>query len=377
MILSDTEIALLSTAGSLAPSGGNAQPWLVDIDRNIFKICLDPKFLRIAPYTYITGGIFSLGMFCENICIASNALGLEYTLTISDAKEPEDFRVIFEYTQRNAAATPSSDSLMPFLSRRVSNRKLHQGGTIASESIKNLESSFIGVDTPCLLTLIAEEQSKKKVVEYLAESEAIRMKNTGLFSAMLDEIRWNNQQAEQTKDGIDVATLELSKADLLPLRIINKYPFFTKILPNAVFKPLVRKYMLSSSHIGCITITEDITYKNLFMAGRASQKLWLLATKLDIALHPWTSFPFMNLEANHSGCLNKQEQLKIKYLYGDLQKNIYNNANRFPIFIFRLFKSDAPSARALRRDWKSYTCVHSNEPQNKTIKTTDCQLDMC
>jgi len=358
MILSDTEIALLSTAGSLAPSGGNAQPWLVDIDRNIFKICLDPKFLRTAPYTYITGGIFSLGMFCENICIASNTLGLEYTITISDAKKPEGFQVILEYTQRNAGDHSStSDSLMPFLSRRVSNRKLHQGGTIASESIKNLESFFMDEDAPCLLTLIDEEQSKKEIVEYLAEAEAIRMKNTVLFSAMLDEIRWNNKQAEQTKDGIDVATLELSEADLLPLRIINKYPFFTKILPNAVFKPLVRKYMLSSSHIGCVTITEDITYKNLFLAGRTSQKLWLLATKLDIALHPWTTLPFMNLEANHAAGFNKKEQLKVKSLYDNLRKNIYKDTNIFPIFIFRLFKSDAPSDRALRRDWKNHTTI--------------------
>ncbi len=377
IILSDNEIEFLSKAGSLAPSGGNSQSWVVNIDNNSLNIKLNPKHLHSVPYTYLTGNIFSLGMFAENICIASDTLGLEYILTIADTTKPEDLWIRFEYTQRNTNKHASlNDSLMPCLARRAANRKPHTGGTLSSELIRTLESSFASMDSPCLLTLFEEQSKKQSIVECLATAEAIRMKNTGLFRGMLSEIRWNNTEAEQTRDGIDVATLECSKADLLPLLIMKKLPFLTKILPSSAFKRPVRQYMLSASHIGCVTIPNPFTYKRLVLAGKASQYLWLRATQLGIALQPWTSFPFMHLQANYKGGFNEKEQSKINALYCHLQKNIYNSTDKFPIFIFRLFKANAPSARSLRRDWKSYTYLHrDNNSNNMASKNMYCPLE--
>src|SRR6185312_9252952 len=87
IILTQKEIEVLCTAGSLAPSGGNAQPWKVNVKKNKIEIQLDPKrsdsFIDVGRYA----SVFSLGCFTENFCLAADSLGLEYAMEVSNFKD--------------------------------------------------------------------------------------------------------------------------------------------------------------------------------------------------------------------------------------------------------------------------------------------------
>lgn len=360
MELSNREVEILCEAGGLAPSGGNAQPWLVEIRQNILSIKLNSSLLSTAPHTYLLGGIFSLGMLAENICVASETLGLAYTLNFLNPTEPNQPFAAFQYTHRdeNAPKTELS-SLFHFLDSRLTNRKRHNGSNISVEAIDALQESIDQSYTDCSLNVSSDKNHREKVVDILAEAEAARLRNDSLFYAMLEEIRWNAIEAEQSKDGIDIQTLELSKQDLLSLRLLSKYHFLRKILPVPALKTMTKKYMLSASHIGCIAIHREVNHKNLFMAGRASQRLWLSATKLDLALHPWTSLPFMAFEVMEGGnSFNKKEKAHIIHLYKNLCSEFSLENDFFPVFVFRLFKASTPTVRAIRQPWKNYTsCI--------------------
>ncbi len=361
MILSDAEIERLSIAGASAPSAGNAQPWLVAIDGNTLSISLDPTFLKRASHPYIAGGVFSLGMFSENICISAEAQGLEYQLKILDPTDLQKPCAIFTFSARGKVYEDSSASLLETLiAKRSTNRKPHDGSVIPPEQIQALKDSMNDAKNTCVLGFVSEKNLKKTIVEDLATAEALRVKNDTLFHAMLEEVRWNKKEAIATKDGIDIATLELSTMDLLPFLILRKYSFLRRLLPLAAFKSLTRKYLMSSSTIGCVGVNEAITHRNLFIAGKASQRLWLIATHLGIALQPWTGLPLMTFDIeNEKSCFGRKEVSKIKFLYRRICDHFSEGKRAvFPIFIFRLFKNQSTPERALRKDWQSYTTIN-------------------
>ena len=366
MHLTIEEIAALAKAGGLAASGGNAQPWQLSVRHNILEIRLNPHFLNTKgmPYTYIVGGIFSLGMFAENICIRSESLGLSYHLTLFDQTELDKPFAIFEYTNRNKndISHLKSSSLLSTLENRATNRKLHDGTEIPQAQIDSLSKKIIPTESLCKLSFVKTKKQRKKIVDILSTSEAIRLKNTILFESMMDEIRWNSEKVRESQDGIDIDTLELSKMDNFILHFLRKHHFLTKIVPDIALKGLTKKYMMSAAYIGCMGIGAEISYKHLLIAGQTSQRLWLAANELNIAFHPWTSLPFMALDAlNPQSSFNKKEKHRISLLYQDLCEQFSRGEKIFPIFIFRLFKAPPPAVKALRKDWKSYTVLAENE----------------
>lgn len=360
MELTHQEIEALAKAGGLAPSAGNGQPWQLIAHHNLLELRLNPNFINIntIPYCYIATGIFSLGMFAENICVCSRSLGLNYHLELLEPSTFNEPFAIFEYTSRsqNDVSHAQLSPLLSTLENRVTNRKLHNGCEISPNEMSILSKSTAEEDDPCTLNFISDKKHKTKIVDLLATSEVVRLRNSSLFKSMLHEIRWDTNQAQKTKDGIDVDTLELSKIDLFFLKLLKKYNFLTKILPDIALKGLTKKYMLSSVYIGCVGVPTNMSYKNLFIAGKKSQRLWLSATELNIAFHPWTGLPFMELDAIHAKSLfNTKEKSRISLLYGGLCEQFSTNEKILPVFIFRLFKASPPSTKALRRDWTTYT----------------------
>ena len=298
MILTHQEIEILCSMGNFAPSGGNSQPWLIDVFQKKLEIRLHSSILHPStPPAYIKGSIFSLGMFAENVCIASEKLGLDYKLIIHSPDNLTDCFATFDYTGRTSVH-PDDSALYSVIKSRVTNRKGHNGENITSEQIDELQA-VSKPDDKCGLFLISDKNVKNNVIKILAKADVIRMKNKKLFHAMLDEIRWTPLQSNEAKDGIDTKTLELSGMDLFSLRLIKNYPILTKILPSKIFESSTKNYLSNSSHFGCVSLEKDIT-PNLFYCGQIAQRTWLTATKLGLSFQPWTILPFMGMDILNS-----------------------------------------------------------------------------
>lgn len=366
MKLTDQEIEELSSMGGLAPSGGNSQPWLVDIFSDTLEIRLHPNsFTASTPSAYILGNIFSLGMFAENVRISSAKLGLEYTLNIHSPTNLKDCFATFKFTSRKSDKALGIASLYNVLKLRVTNRKSHNNIIIPLEQVKELENIF-SLEQQCKLSMISVNDTKNRIAEILASADAIRMRNKKFLNAMLDEMRWTSVQSEKTEDGLDIKTLELSAMDFLALNLFKTFPFLARILPRKFLGSFTKKYLLSSSYLGCISLTSGTGYSQIFYCGQLAQRTWLVATKLGLSFHPWTILPFMGLDVSKTtDGYSKEELEEIVYLYKKLTHQFFDQTNCSPVFVFRLFKAGPPSARALRKSWKTYTNVHpESSPQS-------------
>jgi len=357
--LETNEIEKLCEAGAMAPSGGNTQPWKVLIRKNVFEIKLDPKrsdsFIDVGRYA----SIFSLGCFTENVCIVADYMGIKYELQFIDSKKNNDPFVRISFKSRQKGIT-SAKSLYPFIKKRTTNRQLYDGAIIDKNDFNSLAQILKNFDKNFRLTFVSSHEKKVKAADILGKADGIRLMNDRLFNEMMGEFRWSQKEVLKTRDGLDLKTLELpGNADKMFL-LLKKFPFARKIIPKKALERFARPLMLGCSHLCCLSFRGKPTPHTMFLAGRLIERLWLTATKLNLAIQPWTVFNFILIRATYypNSGLSRQEENESLQIGKDFRQLYKLYKTGFPLFIFRLSKAKAPSAHSLRIPWQEYTKVN-------------------
>lgn len=355
-MLNDYEIKTLCESGGLAPSGGNIQPWKVIVRKNSIELKLDPvratSFIDVGRYA----SIFSLGSFLENVCITAETLGLKYTVEYSepDTSNMPCVKIYFLDKEKNPVEHP----LYEQIARRVTNRQLSHGDVIGAPVIDDL---FEDVNKGSIVkfSAIYKKDEKETVAKILGKTDVIRLYHENLSKQMFDEIRWTQEETDKTRDGIDTDTLELPKLAVKFLYTLKKFPMIKKILPKSFFERMTHMAIMKSSQICLLSLKTELTIPCLLEAGKVLERVWLKATKLDLALQPWTVLPFMFIRARYfpGTGFNKREEEKILALGKELTVLFNLFDSDIPLFIFRISKAPSPSKRSLRLDWKTYTTI--------------------
>ena len=355
-VLTEPDVALLCEAGALAPSGGNIQPWRVQVDGNALKLALDPvrahSFLDVGHYA----SIYALGSFLENVCIASETLGLLYTLEVGPFRDLEDAFVTLTYTGR--AAEPREHPLHAQLARRCTNRQMSDGTIIQDAAIDRLKEA-LGSEEYVKLSYLVDESDRKSVANILGKADVIRTKHDVLAGQMFDELRFTSKDATQTKDGIDVDTLEMPSAAIAFVQKLRDYPTLRRVLPGKLFEGFAQEPLSKSSHVCLVSLKRSPNSVSLIEAGRAVQRLWLKATELNLAVQPMTVLPFLMLRSELFGGdgFSSKDNAMVVSLAKRLRGVFHITPDEIPLFLFRLSRASEPSQRALRRPWRDFTTL--------------------
>jgi hypothetical protein len=170
---------------------------------------------------------------------------------------------------------------------------------------------------------------------------------------IMEGFRWTPEEAGRTRDGLDVATLELSAADLAGLRILRRWPileFLRDVGGGRALESTGRKAVRASSAMGLLTVpgTDPAAYVR---GGRAMQRVWLAASALDVCVHPMANLPYMFARQERGGGegLPPAIQAEILHLRRLWSEILPVDPERGEILLFRLFRAPPPTARALRR----------------------------
>lgn len=351
MALTPEEIEGLCSAGAMAPSGANAQPWQVTIRGNRMEIGVDRQrsgdsFLDVGGY----GSLFGIGCFAENVGIAARSRGLEYQVAVHDGM------VEFVFTGRRAA---SEHELFPYLAKRVTNRRLSNGSQLAEPEIRQLAGIVAGLDTGYRVTAVSAPAGKRKVARALGLADATRMRHRLLFSEMLEEICWSAEESLARREGLDLKTLELPANTVRLLYLLRRFPRLRTLLPRARLADTARSLVLGCSHVCCLSTSSVLTPEAIVLAGRSAQRLWLDATRRDISMHPWSvsTFMLMRVEVFAGVGLSAAEKDEMAGMGRALREAFGLTPDETPVFVFRLSKAPSPTARSLRLPWQSFTTV--------------------
>ncbi len=349
--LSKDSIEHLIAAANKAPSGGNNQPWRwhyqhktlhLFLEKSVAGAYLDPDF--ISSYT-------SLGAAIENLLLSAAANGLKVEWKFTPDLLPEHV-ALFNFTT-NQAPEIKDKQLAAQINDRHTNRKIgieNLPDNADLQYLKQVAEDIEGVN----VTWLTDPEFKKTLGNISGQADLLRMFIPDAHEDFITkEMRWNQEEIEQSQDGIGINTLDLSNNDQIGLRLIKDeraVKFLNKIDGGSIFKRLATRQFQSSSAVGLITLPEASALSYL-KGGMAAEKLWLSAADLGYQIHPINVplifFYKQNFEQQNG--LSEGNGNQIITLHNQFKELFNITGNLAEVFLFRLFKAEKSERRTIRK----------------------------
>ena len=347
--LSRDKIRSIVEHGILAPSGGNCQPWrfvyrhgqivcIHDVDRS--RSFLD--FEHIASF-------LSFGAAVENMVLGATALGLGCELELFP--DAQDAQVVCRLGLLVDSAGPLDSELLDQVPQRVTNRRLGKRVEISAQHAAALVQA--ASDAGARLQILTDPDHLREIGAIVGASERLRLLHQQMHHEMMAEIRFSEKQARATRDGLDMATLELSASDAAGLRLVRSWPAMKLLARLGGGRALERpskKSMACASAAGLITVP-GTGPESYFQAGRAMQRVWLRASAKGLVFQPITPilYLFARLERGGGDGFSQQQCQVLR----DLRKRYLDlfdvSAGHAEAMLFRIAVADPPTAGSLRR----------------------------
>jgi hypothetical protein len=168
------------------------------------------------------------------------------------------------------------------------------------------------------------------------------------------ELRFNEKEVNETRDGLDIATLNLSKAEVMALKTASSrkaIEWIERIGGGEAFKKNTKKAIATSSALGIITMPFG-TNEAYLHAGEFLQKIWIASTMFEYSFQPITQYSYLMARMTHGKGIGFSESYQSKF--NDLglrfQRILPETITKEVIFIFRLAKEKDATVRSLRRN---------------------------
>lgn len=361
--LSAHEAELLATAGSRAPSGGNCQPWIFLHHKGRLFLFLD----RVRAQSVLDpGGRYawmSMGACAENVMLEAGRLGIGLRHSYAPVPGIRELIAVFE---KDGAHTPEHPTdgmtLAQAIPLRCTNRRPSEVMDLDEWKAKALVDAVASRFPLTPLTIVRDRDLIEKIGVLCGKAERIRFLNPACHRDMfVHEMRWSTEEAERTRDGIDVATLELSLTDRTGLRVAAD-PTAMSLLRNwgtgKVMEKLSSKIIRASSALAIISIP-DMTLASAYAGGRATERAWLKATALGLIAHPVGAPIFMGIHGlwDRGGTLSEQEHREAEHVLAEFRA-LLGLFGSHPFFMMRLGEAAGPTARSLRLPMDSILHIH-------------------
>ena len=350
--LSREQLIRIVAAAAAAPSGGNAQPWrfLYQAREAALHCYVVPE--RAASYLDFERRATHLafGAVAENVRLTAAQLGCPTALAVlPDASKPD--LVCSVRFGAPESSTPSCEErlLAAAIDVRVTNRKLGARAPLPDALARELTAC---VGDGASLVLFTDPQRLADYGALHGESERLRTLHPVMHSELLGELRWSRDEAERTRDGIDVATLELTPSDLAGMRVLRRRDVVATMRSIDTGQGLTRassKAFACASALGVLGVPGSDA-RAYFDAGRAMQRVWLLASARGFALQPMTAllYVFARLDVTGDGGLLEPDRSAFARLRDRYRELVPPRRGLTDVFAFRLTSGDPPGARALR-----------------------------
>ncbi len=352
--LDEAMLEELVRAAQLAPSAANEQPWRWLARSSELWLLTEERFGGRAPGYREIAPYLALGAATENLVLRAHQLGFGVRIDgFPCAGYPNRVaRFRFCRTEHGVEGLEAHvhDDLVESLEFRRTSRGRGDGTPIPPSAMARLRarlSSSRGTTAHVLATPDAIERA----ADILGRTERIRLLNPVLHQDLVEEIRWTEAEAAQTRDGLDLTTLELSPSEQAGLRLLRD-PQVPKLLARweggSALEDLTRKAVASASALALLT-APSANPGVCFDAGRALERAWLEATRLGLGVHPHTAAVFLFAGASDPRspfeARTSRELSGLREELGELFET-----SEVPLFLFRLFPGISDAKRSLRRD---------------------------
>jgi nitroreductase len=346
----------LAACACLAPSAHNTQPWSFVFapggpDRPEARLeAIHDRSRDLAALDWgSTATDVTFGAIVENVELAAAAIGLSAATTLfPDPKEPHRIASIA------LAPSPGSapvDPLWPFVTQRITNRRRDGRVRLERAQVDALVAAAQARDAD--LELVEDDAALAELGEILGEGDRITILDRALHRDFFSGFRWTPDEVARTRDGLDLDALEITPAERAGLEVLRPWRVVSTlgaIGGGRALGDMARASVASSSAIGLVTV-RGVARTDYVRGGRASQRIWLEATRRGLAIHPWTGLLhlFARLERGGGEGFDPRQRAELFTLRRRWAHLFRGGEGRGEAFLFRIAVAGPPTARALRR----------------------------
>ncbi|MDF2158612.1 Rv1355c family protein [Algoriphagus sp. CAU 1675] len=353
-LLSGEELKNLVESANQAPSGGNIQPWIWIFDkRGVLHLFHDQARSHSLLDFKGTGSLFAFGAALENLRLTAAKMGLEVEIITQIKEFGEDCIASIRFVSKSTS------------SLQVPYAELERGINIRCTSRKNppkrpldpklVEEIYAIVNSSDLiLESISENEDLETLSHAIGGMDRMRLFHEQGLKDFIAEVRWNEKEAQETKDGIDIATLELSGAERAAMGLLKDprtVRFFRKFLMGYGLTKISHQTLMSSSEVFLLQ-AKDFSVKSYLEAGKILQRIWILANLNGVSFQPVTAalFIFHKIKWDSDHGFTTEEVAMINEYKKEFNTLFNRELKNEEIFMFRLNYAGEPSMRSYRRD---------------------------
>jgi|CXWL01.1.fsa_nt_gi nitroreductase len=345
----EANIRALIEAAIQAPSGENAQPWRFRFENNALSMyhnsASDESLYNFNNYgTYVCEGAA-----VENMLVKAEAMG--HALRLEILPDPQNTFLVGRVSL-DGNTPQRSEELAKAIPTRTTNRRAYKKTPFTKEDVEALESSFAFFEGEGIRHLRITDRKKITALSKVGSSnEQIMLGNEELHGFFFSHLTWSEKEDREKKVGFYIKTLELPPPIQALFKLFKSWKVM-KVLKKVGFPKLVGKgnadTYASSAEFGIITVP-SLTPKNMILAGRAFERMWLTAESRGIRLQPLTGTIFMNFftENVREGHFSAEERA----LLAEQKKTLYAETGVTEgtiVLMYRLGYGPKASARATR-----------------------------
>lgn len=345
--LSKEVLEAVTEAGVMAPSGDNLQPWRFLWDGNCLRVLIDRSRDSSLYNVRDLASFIAIGAAIENIVIAASSRGYSMEIVVFPDGDAAD--TVASISFRDGA---EPDPLASVISERCANRRPYDGRRLAPHIIDSLEREVTQFER-IRIHWIDGATRLKRLAKAVMIGDRLLFENSLLHSHFFSCLRWTSQEAERTRDGLPVVTLELGRLAAAALTTLASWRLvrFLNCLGLSRIVSRQGEKLIRSSSVAALLSVDEVSPPTMLEAGRAFQRLWLRATVLKLSLQPMTGFIFLQLRCvlgELSGLTEGQVKL-LSAARDRLFDTVSSLQNSVPVMLVRLGWACPPSGRTLRR----------------------------
>jgi molybdopterin/thiamine biosynthesis adenylyltransferase len=267
-------------AANLAPSGGNAQPWSLQLETRSLRLLLDRTRTSTMDVRF-RGSYIAIGAALLNARVAAAAHGILGPVDYFPEGEQSDLVAVVNFGHA------TDIDLAPQYARvldRTTNRHPGRPATLDGEVVEELRRQV--ASEGARLRLLTGEDGLEEYADLLGESDRLRYLSPILHAEMMSELRFPG--TDSLERGIDVRTLELDEADLGTLGVVGRADVMANLAAwdgGRALGRITRDRVRSSSALAVVIIPDSRT-RSYVAGGAAVERMWLAAEAAGLAVQP-------------------------------------------------------------------------------------------
>ena len=240
------------------------------------------------------------------------------------------------------------------LNMRITNRKFYNRSQNINEAIYLKLSNLVEADHETKLLWIKKNELPYRVLSrLLASADQLRFEQKRLHREFNETLRINPGEAEKTKDGLDLRTLEAGFFGNLLFKTTRSWKWmncFNRVGASAAINFYTQMQLNSSQAVGLIVskANKPIDY---LRGGEIMERMWHEITIKNLAIQPLEALPIFIINFNLTGGrdFSVAQRKKLKRMKQEFLSLFQIEDQMGLIFLFRIGYASPPGIHSFRR----------------------------